>query len=61
MEKRADLQRPSLPAESSYLPCGVCRRDIPWSTAVWRESSDYVEFFCGLECYDRWRKQPGGL
>jgi hypothetical protein len=60
---------PSLPSESSqglrepasHVPCGVCRREIPLSAAVWRESSDYVAYFCGLECYDRWRNQPGRL
>jgi hypothetical protein len=64
----ADLQPPSLPSESSrglraasYVPCGVCQREIPLSAAVWREGSDYVAYFCGLECYDRWRNRSGGL
>lgn len=41
------------------LACSVCRREIPPSAAIWRESSDYVAHFCGLECYDRWRKPTG--
>ena len=42
------------------IACGVCHREIPLSTAAWRESSDYVAYFCGLECYDRWRNQEAG-
>jgi hypothetical protein len=34
-----------------------CRREIPLSTAVWREGSDYVEYACGLDCYDQWRNE----
>ena len=53
----ADLQPPSLQSESShglrepasYVPCGVCQHEIPLSAAVWREASDYVAYFCGLE------------
>jgi len=63
------LQPPNLASESSRgldepaanVTCGVCQREIPLSAAVWREGSDYVAYFCGLECYDRWRHQSGGL
>jgi hypothetical protein len=67
-DKRTDLQFPRLPSESSqglrapgsYVACSVCHHEIPLSAAVWREGSDYVVYFCGLECYDRWRNQSGG-
>ena len=67
--KSTDPQPPILPGESSRglhepaasIPCSVCRHEIPLSVALWRESSDYVAYFCGLECYDRWRNQSGGL
>src|SRR5262245_6449923 len=69
VDKRTDLQPPNLPSEFShglrepvsYVPCSVCQREIPLSAAAWRESSDYVAYFCGFECYDRWRNQSGGL
>jgi hypothetical protein len=22
---------------------------------VWRESSDYAAYFCGLDCFEQWR------
>ena len=37
------------------VPCQVCQHDIPLSEAVVSEATDYVVYFCGLECYERWR------
>lgn len=67
MDKSTDLQPLILPSESdfglreptSHIACSVCQREIPLSAALWRESSDYVAHFCGLDCYDRWRNQSG--
>ena len=54
------IQPPGLPDETtSCVPCSVCQHEIPWSTAAWREGSDYVAYFWGLDCYDRWRNQSG--
>ena len=54
--KRANLLY--LPSTSAApIACSVCQREIPVSAAVWREGSDYVAHFCGLDCYDRWRHQ----
>ena len=69
MTIRADLQpaiTTNAPTNSSNepaaaIPCAVCQREIPLSAAASREASDYVEYFCGLECYDRWRNQSGSL
>jgi uncharacterized protein DUF3330 len=60
MDKSTDLQPPTLPSDS-HVACAVCHHEIPLYTAAWREGSDYVVYFCGLECYDRWRNQSGGL
>ena len=38
------------------VPCEVCLTEIPRSEAKIDEASDYVTYFCGLECYDKWRK-----
>jgi hypothetical protein len=37
--------------------CAVCEREVPLSEAVVPEASDYMAYFCGLECYERWRTQ----
>ena len=38
------------------IPCEVCMKEIPRSEAKVEEASDYVAYFCGLDCYDKWRK-----
>ncbi|MEN8107758.1 MAG: DUF3330 domain-containing protein [Pseudomonadota bacterium] len=44
-------------AESVRIACKVCLKEIPPSEAQIEEASDYVLYFCGLECYQAWRKQ----
>ena len=39
------------------IECDICLREIPVSEAVSCEASDYVTYYCGLECYDKWKKQ----
>jgi uncharacterized protein DUF3330 len=51
MEKETDFQ----------VFCAVCEHEVPLSEAVVREASDYMAHFCGLECYERWRKQAGAF
>jgi hypothetical protein len=65
MDKKIDPHSPSPPSESSdrlreaasRIPCDACGREVPLSEAVVREASDYVAYFCGLECYERWHSQ----
>jgi hypothetical protein len=33
----------------------------PYPRLSGERGSDYVAYFCGLECYDRWRNPSGGL
>lgn len=49
-----DLQLSSLATEMS---CAVCGCEVPLSEAVVPEASDYVAYFCGLECYERWHSR----
>jgi hypothetical protein len=60
MDKRTDFQH-GLRESASQVPCAVCEHEVPLSEAVVREASDYMAHFCGLECYERWRKQAGAL
>ena len=41
--------------------CEVCLKQLPRSDAAMAEARDYVAYFCGLDCYDRWqqRSAPG--
>jgi hypothetical protein len=41
------------------LPCSICMKEVPISEAIVPEAIGYVVHFCGVECYDKWRKQSG--
>ncbi len=43
--------------QDSLVQCDVCMKEIPATEAKSAEASDYVSHFCGLECYEKWRKQ----
>lgn len=48
-----ELQKP----EVEQVPCEVCLKEIPVSEAKTAEAVDYVAYFCGLECYAKWKNQ----
>lgn len=62
MDKRIDLQRIAIDATVvlDRVPCNVCQHEVPTSEALLAEAVDYVVYFCGLDCYERWRKQRDG-
>jgi len=39
------------------VPCDVCLKEIPASLAMVAEAEDYVQYFCGLECFEKWEEQ----
>lgn len=41
--------RPQMP--SQLIPCSVCRKEIPLSSALTPQGAEYIEYFCGIECY----------
>lgn len=38
--------------------CCVCCKEIPLDAAFTPEGAEYVEHFCGLECYQRFGRGP---
>lgn len=53
-----DMQSNDEPTEGTMVECDICLKEIPASEARNSEATDYVRHFCGLECYEKWRKQP---
>ena len=51
MVKKSDL------SEVEMVSCAICRKEIPLNEAVIPEASDYMAYFCGLECYAKWKQQ----
>jgi len=39
------------------VSCEVCLKEIPKSEAKVAEAEDYVHHFCGLECFEKWKKR----
>ncbi len=46
------------PTDSPLVACEVCLKQVPASDATMPEATDYFVHFCGLECYEKWKKQP---
>jgi len=44
-------------SDDDTVACSVCLKEVPLSEAVNEEATDYVVHFCGLDCYDKWKKQ----
>lgn len=47
------------PTNEPTVACEVCLKQIPRSEAKSREAREYTQYFCGLECYDKWRHDSG--
>ncbi|WP_394807473.1 DUF3330 domain-containing protein [Nitrosomonas sp.] len=45
------------PVEPETVSCEVCFKEIPISQAKSVKSTDYIMYYCGLDCYDKWSKQ----
>ena len=54
----ADKQKPK-PDEEKRVTCKVCMKEVPLSAAKNDEASDYVYYFCGSDCYAKWRMREG--
>jgi hypothetical protein len=51
------MKAESVPVEIETLSCELCLTEIPVSEANSEEATEYVVYFCGLDCYARWRQQ----
>jgi len=39
------------------ISCEICLKEIPRDLAQSQEGVDYVHYFCGIDCYARWKEQ----
>lgn len=44
-------------AQQDLVCCEMCLKEVPKSEAAVPEATDYVLYFCGLECYQQWKEQ----
>ena len=45
------------PKEPEHVSCDICMKEIPIDEANSFEAVDYVVHFCGLECFEKWKKK----
>lgn len=45
------------PKEPDIVTCEVCLAEIPESVAMSSEADEYTQYFCGIECYNKWREK----
>ena len=45
------------PQEPEHVACEICMKEIPRDEANSSEGADYVVHFCGLECFEKWKKK----
>ena len=50
------MEQKPVPQEPETIACKVCLKEIPHSAANSQEADAYAHHFCGLECYDQWKK-----
>lgn len=43
--------------DDGIIACEVCLKEIPKSEAKVEEAADYVAYFCGLDCYEKWQQE----
>lgn len=51
------MTRPDKPIAPERISCKVCLKEVPRSEAASSEGSDYVLYFCGLDCYQQWTQE----
>ncbi|MGH8614260.1 MAG: DUF3330 domain-containing protein [Gammaproteobacteria bacterium] len=45
------------PVDVERVACEVCLKEVPRSEATVAEATDYVVYFCGLDCYQKWKSR----
>jgi len=42
------------------VACDICLKEVPRSVASSQEGSEYVYYFCGEACFEKWRQGQTG-
>lgn len=43
--------------EHEHISCEICLKEVSSNTGKVSEVDEYIMYFCGLECYDKWHHQ----
>jgi len=45
------------PVAVEQVACEICLKEVPKSEATVPEGAEYVLYFCGLDCFEKWKAQ----
>lgn len=57
--------KPASAPDAPKVACDICRKEVPLTAAFTPEGAEYVEHFCGIECYQQFvaeakQREKGG-
>jgi len=41
--------------DEASIECAICLEEIPGSTAKGSDAQDYMQYYCGIDCYKEWQ------
>lgn len=41
-------------SDLEVIACEICLKEIPHDLAISHEGVEYVQYFCGIDCYAKW-------
>ncbi|MGE3376574.1 MAG: DUF3330 domain-containing protein [Vicinamibacteria bacterium] len=51
------MAKTTQPTDPQKVFCEVCLKSVPRVDALSSEGRDYVAYFCGAACYERWHRR----
>ncbi len=48
-------------SRTNLIACEICLKEIPHDLAISQEGVEYVQYFCGIECYSKWDAEQSDL
>jgi hypothetical protein len=48
------MTNPPNDGAAPLVSCAECQKQVPKDGAHSTEAADYVAYFCGLDCYQKW-------
>jgi hypothetical protein len=57
MDKKTHPENAAHNDPHQAVACEICLTEIPASVAKTVEGVDYVHYFCGLDCLEKWLRQ----
>jgi hypothetical protein len=58
--KGGTMEKQEYAVTIQHLSCQVCLSEVPLSEAGSEEATDYLIFYFGLDCFDKWRHLADG-